>query len=370
MANNTPMTFVDLMALEPLNSEQGTERFMSVNPSFCPDGGFGAAFGGHVYAQSVWAAAQTVGPGMVVHNVHGFFTLPGATDRPYIYEVTHLSEGKSYCTRNVYVRQPVALSLPTQSLNSKRKFGIEEGRKGLGKICFSCICSFKRDEKDTFQGHQGESAQERWKKVLGERPGGSWDVAPGVDAPWYLRQASSTPPPRLPAFPGLDIRKIDMIAHNTSDPLTYRTLSLYRLFGTIPPSLPNIHACAHLYASDKNSLFLVSNALGFGDHVGTMGSLSHSVVFHVRAEELLFRSEGENWSEKEEWWVQEAWTPRSGQGRGMHESKIWSPSGIHVASTWQEGLVRKADRIEDEKQRLMWEEGMRIGGRLGGKGKL
>jgi acyl-CoA thioesterase len=144
-------------------------------------------------------------------------------------------------------------------------------------------------------------------------------------------------------------------------------LSLYRPFGFLPSSLPNLHACAHLYASDRNSLFIISNALGFGDQVGTMGSLSHSVVFHVPSEELLFRGDG-----KDEWWIQEAWTPRSGQGRGLHESWIWSPEGVHVATTWQEGLVRKADRKEDEKQRLLWEEGMRKTGRLGvmEKGKL
>lgn len=61
------MTFMDLMSLQPLPSEQRAEKYMSVRPSFCPDGGFGAAFGGHVYAQAVWAAAQTVGEGMVVH---------------------------------------------------------------------------------------------------------------------------------------------------------------------------------------------------------------------------------------------------------------------------------------------------------------
>lgn len=102
-----------------------------------------------------------------------------------------------------------------------------------------------------------------------------------------------------------------------------------------------------------------------------MGSLSHSVVFHVPIKDLLLKGEGEEgWGE--EWWVQEAWTPRSGQGRGMHESRLWSPGGIHVASTWQEGLVRKADRAEDEKQRLLWEEGMRSSMRLGRneKGKL
>jgi acyl-CoA thioesterase len=167
------------------------------------------------------------------------------------------------------------------------------------------------------------------------------------------------------------MRKINMSAHNASKPpLSYRQLALYRPLGHLPRSLPNLHACAHLYASDRNSLFLISNALGFGDQVGTMGSLSHSVIFHVRSVELFLIGEEEGGG-KSEWWVSEAWTPRSGQGRGMHESRIWSPSGVHIASTWQEGLVRKARRVEDEKQRLLWEDGMRSLGRLGEmKGKL
>jgi acyl-CoA thioesterase len=68
MTDDTPMTFVDLMALQSLTSnksEQGTETFMSVNPAF--NAGGAAAYGGHAYAQAVWAAAQTVGEGMVVH---------------------------------------------------------------------------------------------------------------------------------------------------------------------------------------------------------------------------------------------------------------------------------------------------------------
>jgi hypothetical protein len=38
---------------------------MSLNGAFEPGGG--SAYGGHVYAQSVWAAARTVGEGMFVH---------------------------------------------------------------------------------------------------------------------------------------------------------------------------------------------------------------------------------------------------------------------------------------------------------------
>ena len=65
----------------------------------------------------------------------------------------------------------------------ERRFNVEEGGKELGAMGFSCICSFKRDEKESFRGHQGVGVKERWREVLGEASG-SWAMAPGVDAPW------------------------------------------------------------------------------------------------------------------------------------------------------------------------------------------
>jgi hypothetical protein len=65
MADDKPTTYMDLMALHPLESEQEAQRFMSLRPAF--NAGGAAAYGGHVYAQTVWAAAQTVGEGMIVH---------------------------------------------------------------------------------------------------------------------------------------------------------------------------------------------------------------------------------------------------------------------------------------------------------------
>ncbi len=65
---------MDLMGVEELDTGSGgngERRFMSLRPSFNP--GSGAAYGGHVFAQAVWAGAQTVGEGMVCHVSAGFF---------------------------------------------------------------------------------------------------------------------------------------------------------------------------------------------------------------------------------------------------------------------------------------------------------
>jgi len=316
---------------------------MSKTPAWAPGGKIGfAAYGGHVYAQAVWAASQTVPEGMIVHNVHGFFTLPGLVDRPFIYKVDDISDGRSYCTRSVVVQQPLEPSIESGLPIALRlnQFNSSHGQKELGKICFTCICSFKKDQEDDVGHQEVKPMDQEYSVVLNGKGPSDHPHAPSVDAPWYHDYAQQFPQPL--DFPGLEVHKVDMTAYNNSkSTINYRQLSYYRLIGTISASNPNLHACAHLFASDRNSLFVISNALGIPNRIDQMGSLSHSVVFHVRSEKLLFTEAVHN---DAQWFCQEAWTPRSLGGRGIHESKIWDASGLHVASTWQDGLVRRTQR--------------------------
>lgn len=51
-----------------------------------------------------------------------------------------------------------------------------------------------------------------------------------------------------------------MDAHNKDrPPLERRNLKYYSVIGAMPSVRedPNMHACAHLYASDRNSLFVM-----------------------------------------------------------------------------------------------------------------
>ena len=50
------------------------------------------------------------------------------------------------------------------------------------------------------------------------------------------------------------------------------------------------------------------------------------------------------------WFCKEDWTSRAAGGRGIHQSRIVGPRGEHVASTWQEGVVR-IGRDEEEQNR-------------------
>lgn len=62
------------------------------------------------------------------------------------------------------------------------------------------------------------------------------------------------------AFPGLKTRKVDMDAYNNGrETLDKRHLQYYQVIGDMPKTVndANLHACAHLYASDRNGLFPV-----------------------------------------------------------------------------------------------------------------
>lgn len=61
---NAKTSFADLMALEKVPGKDNT--YMSKTPAWAAGGSWNS-FGGHVYAQASWAAAQEVPEGLVVH---------------------------------------------------------------------------------------------------------------------------------------------------------------------------------------------------------------------------------------------------------------------------------------------------------------
>lgn len=63
---NASTSFAELMALEKVaGAEQPT--YISKTPAWSPFRSPQNAFGGHVYAQAAWAAAQEVRDGLTIH---------------------------------------------------------------------------------------------------------------------------------------------------------------------------------------------------------------------------------------------------------------------------------------------------------------
>lgn len=272
----------------------------------------------------------------------GTFIRAGRLDTPYMYTVRHVRDGYMYSTRAVDARQ-------------------------AGKICFSCICSFKRDEKQRLFQHQPTSAQTRFSSILSAKPPGDQPSSPSVDAEWWIenvRQGNIAEH----KFPGLDVRKTDMNCYNHSEnvkqhPERYRQLTQYRLKGSPEEDsavslsqireredageYDNLYACAHMYSSDKNSLLLIPRALGI-KHWSEMASLTLTVIIHQHGKPLRmidWESIGDGNAGGEsglpmKWFVQEGWTPRAAENRAVHESHLWSPDGTMLATSLQDSMLR------------------------------
>ncbi|KAF2104208.1 Thioesterase/thiol ester dehydrase-isomerase [Rhizodiscina lignyota] len=314
MATDTT-NFVDQMKLEKIDDD--TYRSTTLAPGFET-----RAYGGHFMAQALLAASRTVRNGFVVHNFTGYFLVEGRTDIHFLYRVRNLREGRGYCTRNVEVYQ---------------------GRPE--KLMYTCICSFKQPEPRGLDVQQQVDLREKYGVALRSKRPDEWPEAPAIDSPWfwkYMTRPGNSPEgdSNIP-FPGVSRRKVDMRPYNsTVEPSDRVQLQYYRIRGPMPPVAedPNMHVAAHLYSSDSNGLFIIPNFLQEhdADNYYRLGSLHHSVVFHVSPEELSWYDEDGN----ARWFVQEAWVGRYAYGRALAPSKYFREDGLHVLSTFQDGMVR------------------------------
>ncbi|KAK3994224.1 thioesterase-like superfamily-domain-containing protein [Cladorrhinum sp. PSN332] len=358
------LSFQEQMELIRLPSDGSAKKYMSTRSAYMPGSDFTkdkelpsfhkAAFGGCVYGQAALAALRAQreleaeegrkpSERLDIHTINGFFTRPGVADRPFIYSATPITSSRSFCTMSISAAHPTSSSVTdnfspsTTSLNS------------LQPPAFTALMSFKLPEGDSAGiSIQEPSPQERFKSILDSRNPADWAPAPPVDLDGVVSLVGSD---QVGTFPIVEMRKVDMTEWNESRPVhERRELILYRLLKPLPANEgdgPNAHIVAHAYVADRNGLLMAANHLGLGWSLGRAASLSYSFVVHVNASEAVMEGEG--------WWVQEAWFPRAGKGRGIVECKIWSPEGVHVATEYQDGLIKG---WEESDPKGVWKEGL------------
>ncbi|KAH6612239.1 thioesterase-like superfamily-domain-containing protein [Chaetomium sp. MPI-SDFR-AT-0129] len=378
--NNSPLPLQEALNLVKIPSSGETRRFMGTRSAYLPGSDFdeekgipsvhSAAFGGHVYAQSVLAASQawreledergtTPTERLGFHTITGYFTRPGNPSRPFIYNVTPLTASRTFSTLSVTAYQP---SQPSSN-PEKDHFPLADASLPLAPPSFTAICSFKLPEPHS-QGVSIQEAppQERFSEILASRPPLAWPPAPPVDITGIVELAGSDQEGK---FPIAKMRKVDMTVYNEGRPMhEKRELLLYKLLRPLPPPAvaseegvtiegkepggdrpwwadTSAHVAAHAYVADRNGLLVVGNHAGFGHAFGRAASLNYTLVVHVNADEAVMHgSVEEGDGDDGGWWVQEMFFPRVAAGRGIVESKIWSPSGVHVATEYQDGLVQ------------------------------
>jgi acyl-CoA thioesterase-2 len=246
-------------------------------------------FGGQVAGQALVAAGRTVADDRAVHSLHSYFIRPGDTDKPIVYEVDRVRDGRSFSVRRVVAVQE-------------------------GKTIFTLSASFQL-EQDGIE-HQ--------------------PTMPGVpmpeDLPTLEERYSSRPDIHellARRHHPIDRRYVDGPSWDRSPNDRSGVQSLWiRANGTLPDD-PLLHVCLLTYASDLTLLdtVLVRHGLSHETHQIAMASLDHAMWF-LRPVRM------------DDWVLYSMKSPAARGGRGFATGRFFSRDGLHLGSVAQEGMVR------------------------------
>ena len=277
---------VKLLALERI--EENLFRGQSQNL------GWGTVFGGQVLGQALSAAVQTVPPERHAHSLHAYFLRPGDPNRPIVYDVDRIRDGGSFTTRRVVAIQG-------------------------GQAIFNLAASFQKEEAG-FE-HQDEMPEAPPPESL---PTERERFAPYLDRlKPALRERALTQGP-------FEIRLVDP----PNDPFqpTPRPparMIWLRAIARLPDDLA-LHRYLLAYASDH--AFVTTALLPHGVTWYTpemqVASLDHVMWFHQP-----FRVD--------EWLLHVIDSPAARGARGLVRGRVFTQDGRLIASTAQEGLMRK-----------------------------
>jgi acyl-CoA thioesterase-2 len=276
---------VDLLALERLDRDRFRGRSQDL--------GWGAIFGGQVLGQALSAAAQTVPADRPVHSFHAYFLRAGDVQRPILYDVERSRDGKSFTTRRVVAVQE-------------------------GESIFTLEASFQV-KVDGFD-HQDAMPEVPPPETL--RSEREIALANAEHVPEVLRAMATAERP-------IEIRPVE-----PRDPLhpklhePKRNL-WYRAIDTLPET-PSLHRYLLAYASDFSFLGTSMDPHGVSWLTPGMqvASLDHAMWFH-----RPFRFD--------DWLLYAVDSPSASGGRGLVRGRFFDRAGRLVASSAQEGVIRR-----------------------------
>lgn len=257
------------------------------------DLGWGTVFGGQVLGQALAAAAWTVPEERQVHSLHGYFLLPGRVDRPIVYEVDRIRDGRSFTTRRVKAIQN-------------------------GRAIFNLSASFQvsepgfdhQDEMPEVPGPDGLASQVELARRIADR------------IPPVLRGRYTSEAP-------IEIRPVDPESYLSTEKRPPKSAAWYRASGTLPDT-PALHRYLLAYASDFNFLAASMYPHGVSWWMPEMqvATLDHAIWYH-----RPFRLD--------DWILHVVESPSATGARGLVRGQMFTRDGTLVASTVQEGLIRR-----------------------------
>jgi acyl-CoA thioesterase II len=278
----------DLLSLLKLEQiEHGIYRGQS------QDLGFRALFGGQVMGQALSAAQETVEEERQVHSLHSYFLRPGDAQKPVVYEVENIRDGKSFNTRRVKAIQN-------------------------GKVIFYLTASFQKPE-------QGFDHQNNMPSVEGP------DTLPSYQD--YIFDNQEFIPENIRgkflAEKPIELKPVEQYNWLQPQQTVPKCHMWIKTNGDMPDDL-RVHNYMLAYTSDFQFLptALFAHGATHWQPNFQIATIDHAMWFH-----RPFRMD--------EWLLYVMESPTAVGGRGLVKGQIFNQAGELVASTMQEGVIRQ-----------------------------
>ncbi|MGQ3045528.1 MAG: acyl-CoA thioesterase [Niveispirillum sp.] len=272
-------------------SEQGPDLYQGSRQI----GGKGRVFGGQVVAQALAAAIRTVEGGRIAHSLHAYFMRGGDENFPIDLRVHRDFDGRSFATRRV------------------------EAIQG-GEPILTLTASFHRPEEGL--------AHTDYRMPAVPRPE---DLPPEAE---IVKSFIDKLPAPAQAFlrrrRAVELRHVNRVDPTDGQPHDPVQHVWFRVVAPLSDDA-DLHRVALAYVSDMVLLgsSLLPHGLNWLAGTAKGASLDHAVWLHERE----FRAD--------DWLLYTTHSPWSGGGRGLNQGRIYDRTGRLIASTAQEGVIRK-----------------------------
>ncbi|SIQ34626.1 acyl-CoA thioesterase-2 [Aeromonas sp. RU39B] len=276
---------LDLLALEKI--EEGLFRGQS------QDLGLRAVFGGQVMGQALSAAKQTVPEGRKVHSFHSYFLRAGDANYPIVYDVENIRDGQTVSTRRV---KAIQFGKPIFYLNAS--FQIEaEGFEHQSAMPVVTAPDDLQSELELVRPYEKLIPPTLRDKILCDKP---LEIRP--------------------------VTLVDPIRPSVSEPVRH---AWFRANGQMPDDV-RVHKYLLAYASDFHFLLtaLQPHGVSYWEPGMQVATIDHSMWFHRD-----FRLD--------DWLLYVVDSPSASNGRALVRGQFYTRDGVLVASTMQEGVIRR-----------------------------
>lgn len=256
------------------------------------DLGWGTVFGGQVIGQALSAAYRTVPPERQAHSLHGYFLRMGDVNKPIVYTVDCIRDGKSFTTRRVVAVQ-------------------------YGKAIFNMAASFQVPEEGfehqidspSFPGPEGLVSEMEMAEAYADR------------IPESIREIVLCKKP-------IEIRPVKTMNPFAPQKLPPARQVWFKTIDQLPSNLA-VHQYLLAYASDFGLVptALYPHGYSFWQPEIQIASLDHAMWFHRE-----FRMD--------DWLLYVMHSPVARGARTLCRGEVYTRDGLLVASVAQEGLIR------------------------------